>query len=703
MADVREGRTGPPDAAPPAKEPQSLDNTIHSYSHLARDLERLLKDGIGADLQLVIIDEENQTEEIRKAHSVILSCRSEYFQNLLQSGMEETITKRIEITDAPVFAIDAFLLYVYTGTCTLTPELAVHLYAIGDKFIMDDLKQVTLEYIWLSLDSSSIVSLLVHAQNIGVEPKFQNLLLSYAAGHIGEITQEDFNELSLDLVVSILQCTSLSAREADVLSLVCSWARNIVDEEIEHAAARIIQSWFWVWKRIRANRESRKLSGPADDQPATLPSEPPPSSSKTETTTTTTSDGDNKDANAPPDEISSTPTTPQQQPLTSHHTPPPTEQLLVTAVTNSDTDKDDAENKAISRTNSGTSSSDGTASEASPVGGDLVRDRRASEHHRASRCIPLHSGSNTNNTKSHSTTTAAPHMGYLTTETSTASELTTALTQAMSTVVGGGSFFGNSSFATPSSTNKADLQETSSSSVNGTSIVPSVVNPMNGAVNSHTENQNQTSPVPKRKIKSVTPHLRQRKLELLRCILDQPLRYIRFPLLNPKDLQRLAESYKIRIITNGCRDAKRLNISRRTCSSAVTLHLQLTKERTEKNFEYNGFKFKIAAVKSPQCLGIYLHFQYYTYPPLFVINAQGIHLTLYSVDRTKKKQRILDNKIGLGKYGLGYRTFLVEKEFAEYVDADNEIEIEVDFPFYNGRKLRLHNPEEAMREDPAVF
>ena len=63
---------------------------------------------------------------------------------------------------------------------------------------------------------------------------------------------------------------------------------------------------------------------------------------------------------------------------------------------------------------------------------------------------------------------------------------------------------------------------------------------------------------------------------------------------------------------------------------------------------------QVVLVKSDTSLGVYLHFQYYTYPHLFVINAQGITISLISVhDENKKKTRVLDNKIGLGRCDRG--------------------------------------------------
>lgn len=38
------------------------------------------------------------------------------------------------------------------------------------------------------------------------------------------------------------------------------------------------------------------------------------------------------------------------------------------------------------------------------------------------------------------------------------------------------------------------------------------------------------------------------------------------------------------------------------------------------------------------------------------------------------------------RYGLGYKAFVTAAEFPDYISAHNEARVEVDFPFYNGRK-----------------
>eukprot|EP00997_Jenningsia_sp_PLL12_P006942 NODE_352_length_1861_cov_51.451987_g295_i0.p3 GENE.NODE_352_length_1861_cov_51.451987_g295_i0~~NODE_352_length_1861_cov_51.451987_g295_i0.p3 ORF type:complete len:217 (+),score=73.87 NODE_352_length_1861_cov_51.451987_g295_i0:231-881(+) len=142
---------------------------------------------------------------------------------------------------------------------------------------MDDLKRLCLQYIWGILDSVCVVPLLIQANEIGIEPKMVNLLLSYAAGHIGEVSQEDFNRLSMDLVLALLQCSSLSTRESALLSLVCAWAKHHVNLTVEEEAASIVQTY---WRRhckpaALPSTLNLALSLPLPDSPVDYVLDPP--------------------------------------------------------------------------------------------------------------------------------------------------------------------------------------------------------------------------------------------------------------------------------------------------------------------------------------------------------------------------------------------------------------------------------------------
>eukprot|EP01012_Entosiphon_sulcatum_P019701 TRINITY_DN2461_c0_g2_i1.p1 TRINITY_DN2461_c0_g2~~TRINITY_DN2461_c0_g2_i1.p1 ORF type:complete len:624 (-),score=83.41 TRINITY_DN2461_c0_g2_i1:57-1904(-) len=592
-----------------------------SLDRLSADYGKLMMEKSSCDLVFEVYTEYGDVVEMH-AHSLILRARSEYFQVVLNSSMSETIDGRIQITDVPPTVFQHFLQYVYTGSVPLTQETALHLYVIGDKYLLEDLKQICLDFIWNSLDSATITPLLVCAVTIGVEPKFVNLLLSYAAGHIGEITQEDFNSLTPELVLAILQCTSLSARESDLLSLVCSWAKQLVDKQIQTQSAQLIQCFWRRWHRLRSNKTFcpdifRPLS-------TTASSRPPPN------------------------------------PLPEVQRPPSPEGDLCREVDGCVLSEEAfAAAPALAAAVACLAGSAATVAELlrgdadDPLASSLPQTEVAVT---PAVPVPVNTGP------------LPLEDGFATTRISSnfASSLSSSLAACILCSAQGGSCPMHP--PRPPSPRAADSPPPSQSG--------------KGEVSGE-------EAVSRERRTRMQQRAKQRKLELLRSLLDQPLKHIRFPLVNQKDLTKLAERSKIKIVTDACK-AGTDSCERRTTSSIVTLDIPLHRERTEKNFEYNGFKFKVAIVKLESSLGIYLHFQYHTYPHLFVINARGIKINLVHIaDSRRKKTRTLDDRIGLGRFGLGYKTFITAAEFPEFISESNEIRVEIDFPFYNQRKLQL--------------
>jgi len=548
---------------------------LKSHGQLALDLGALRTDTAAADIVLVVPDAGGRGQVEVRAHSLILKARSEFFRTALGSGMVESVERRVELPDLPSDVLDRFLEYIYTGTARLTPIIALHLYNAGDKFLMEDLKRLCLHYLWGFLDNTNIVELLCRAYAMGTEPKLLNLLLSYAAGHIGEISQEDFNGLPGDLVVSLLQYGSLSAREADILTLVCSWAATAVERDLAAMSARRLQS---AWRRRPLRRSPGPSNPEAPEGPGCTVQRPEDSSNGCP-------------ARKPSEESRGT----TGSPVDNHcpgRSPGPPPCVAVTFA----------------------SGDDGEAV------GDVEWPSGLPNAIQAAMSAPLEMGESPTDSPRDST-----------------------------------------------------LDEGS---------------------------RGEVGPAPAPTTESPAHRLRQRKLEMLRELLAPPLRYIRFSLINQKDLSRLAEESKIRIITDAATDPQCpmdvVSGGRRAASSVVHLQIPLTRDRTERNFEYNAFKFKVVLVKSDTQLGVYLHFQYYTYPQLFVINARGISLSLLSfLPEGRRKKRTLDDKMGLGRFGLGYKAFLTAAEFPEYISPTSEVHLEVDFPFYNGRKLHLCPHDDA--------
>jgi len=103
---------------------------------LTEDLGILLKTAILSDVVLVI-----NAETVIPAHSQVLAARSPVFNRMLQSGMKESTTKEIQITDTNVELFKEFLSYLYTGKYNDRQEdLIPDFLLLADKYDVRGLK-----------------------------------------------------------------------------------------------------------------------------------------------------------------------------------------------------------------------------------------------------------------------------------------------------------------------------------------------------------------------------------------------------------------------------------------------------------------------------------------------------------------------------------------------------------------------------------
>jgi len=101
---------------------------------LVSDLATLLKTSSGSDMILVSSD----GGEV-KVHSVIMIARSPVFRGMLESGMVEQSSRRVEVKDFGLSVVEAFVQYIYTAHIGEEFETLVELLKIGNKYLVDTL------------------------------------------------------------------------------------------------------------------------------------------------------------------------------------------------------------------------------------------------------------------------------------------------------------------------------------------------------------------------------------------------------------------------------------------------------------------------------------------------------------------------------------------------------------------------------------
>lgn len=77
-----------------------------------------------------------------KAHRVIVAARCEWFKKALMSGMQESINRKVVITDTSPVIFRRLLLYLYGAPIdrTVGAEQVCELMLLADRYSIDDLK-----------------------------------------------------------------------------------------------------------------------------------------------------------------------------------------------------------------------------------------------------------------------------------------------------------------------------------------------------------------------------------------------------------------------------------------------------------------------------------------------------------------------------------------------------------------------------------
>lgn len=140
------------------------------HSNLAKRSLDLFKTGTGTDMVFEVLSPNNQDDETTqdggseestciKAHRVIVAARCDWFRRALQSGMRESIDRKIIIHDTSPFLFRVFLEYLYGGrieeSLGLSTEQWSDLLLLSDRYEVDSLKQVCESTLQASIDMES--------------------------------------------------------------------------------------------------------------------------------------------------------------------------------------------------------------------------------------------------------------------------------------------------------------------------------------------------------------------------------------------------------------------------------------------------------------------------------------------------------------------------------------------------------------------
>ena len=171
-------------------------------TRLMRDYLALLDDKSMSDLTLVV-----QGRNIY-VHKAMLAARSSHFKNMLSSGMRECEDGQVLMPDAPYEAMKSLLVYLYSGDAPLTPDSAMPVLRLADRYMVTGLKRLCESVLVSAISKESIVALLEAAFRYSAE-HLAAACLEYCVQHFAELVlTEEYMNLDAALMIKVQQAVA---------------------------------------------------------------------------------------------------------------------------------------------------------------------------------------------------------------------------------------------------------------------------------------------------------------------------------------------------------------------------------------------------------------------------------------------------------------------------------------------------------------
>jgi len=139
------------------------------------------------------------------AHKYILTEKCKFFKHMFASGMMESYSSVIEISDTKASVFRAFLEFLYLGKTGLNETLAVDLLGLADKYVLDDLRTFCENYLQKVLTLENCVRIFETACSYELT-SLKELILSLFQKNLKKIMERtDFDEIPKISSIQVLK------------------------------------------------------------------------------------------------------------------------------------------------------------------------------------------------------------------------------------------------------------------------------------------------------------------------------------------------------------------------------------------------------------------------------------------------------------------------------------------------------------------
>ncbi|KAL0481589.1 hypothetical protein AKO1_012517 [Acrasis kona] len=177
-----------------------LDTADEIFCRLQHDLFSLLNDDSTSDITLAIGFDDNVHYVC--AHRFIL-CRSPYFKSMLMSGMQETFSDVINLTDYSIEVMNAILQFIYTDRIVITPSCCVEALLCAHQFGLIEVSSFCRGMASRYMTVDDVVSVLEVAE-LYTDSFLKNNCLRFIAENYDEIDHFKLGTITSELMSKVM-------------------------------------------------------------------------------------------------------------------------------------------------------------------------------------------------------------------------------------------------------------------------------------------------------------------------------------------------------------------------------------------------------------------------------------------------------------------------------------------------------------------
>ncbi|GJJ75075.1 hypothetical protein EMPS_07433 [Entomortierella parvispora] len=187
---------------------------------LGADLLRLVNSPIGADIQLVI----GQEQVMMHAHSLILQARSTYFARALGNDWKEASQRIIHKPNISPAVFERILHYIYGGRLMLEDDIVMDLIKAADELCMEDLLHGCERHALSTISKDNVLQL-VEAASLHNLSQLKTECLDFIASNIDHLKKgKTILTLDADILKDILSMDQLDLDELEIWKIAVRWA-----------------------------------------------------------------------------------------------------------------------------------------------------------------------------------------------------------------------------------------------------------------------------------------------------------------------------------------------------------------------------------------------------------------------------------------------------------------------------------------------